>query len=591
MAGELTSLSLAMGRGVVSPPGPPQPYTPTGTLLAGFEATNEWTQPFSPQRTVSLDPVNKVQGNYALKYSPNSVSASGPLISKVLPSFDPLSLKAYAFYVKLPSDIALQSVDSITAAFRVNAGGTLYNGASATQLANLQTDGLWLSGNVSQLNATFQNAGVGNHDIRITCAETDAYVAEVSFDALYMDVLANEPAPVILTFDDAKVTQSTIVMPDLVANGLKGVIYPPSERVEAGGADIMTKAQIKAWYDAGLAVGVNGTPSDNVIPTDVEVFKSGLISQTDWLKNVVGVANPKGEFPWPFGYMREAPGQNNRFVAFNVNIPSGTNVLPLAPRSSDVTISIGSPAVVTWTAHPLKVGSKIKFSTTGALPTGIVAGTPYYVVTAGFSANSFRISATKGGSALNTSGSQSGTQTATAVFTDGVAIGQRAVMVGVSDNCRVTAVNPDVSVTLSEPMTIAASGANVAFVDDSNTQYGNKFVDAAASIGYLMARAAASLQRRVFVGFGFSRRLGLQFPAYGGNGATAASLLALVDIAIQEKAAICFYFHGITAGEFPPSEWALFVAGIKARQDAGLIKTYNGLSEINDRYFSAGVPA
>lgn len=77
-----------------------------------------------------------------------------------------------------------------------------------------------------------------------------------------------------------------------------------------------------------------------------------------------------------------------------------------------VTISIATPAVVSWTAHGLSVNSPVVFDTTGALPTGITAGTIYYVVTTGFGVNAFEISTTLGGSAVNTTGSQSGTQKA-----------------------------------------------------------------------------------------------------------------------------------------------------------------------------------
>lgn len=83
------------------------------------------------------------------------------------------------------------------------------------------------------------------------------------------------------------------------------------------------------------------------------------------------------------------------------------------PYSSTVTITIASPGVITWTGHTLKAGSPVVFTTTGALPTGLTAGTTYYVISAGLGANSFQVSATPGGSAVNTSGSQSGTHTAT----------------------------------------------------------------------------------------------------------------------------------------------------------------------------------
>jgi hypothetical protein len=76
------------------------------------------------------------------------------------------------------------------------------------------------------------------------------------------------------------------------------------------------------------------------------------------------------------------------------------------------TISIASPAVITMT-NTCAAGDMVVFATTGALPTGLTAGTTYYVISAGLSSSQFEVSTTLGGSAVNTSGSQSGTQTAT----------------------------------------------------------------------------------------------------------------------------------------------------------------------------------
>lgn len=75
-----------------------------------------------------------------------------------------------------------------------------------------------------------------------------------------------------------------------------------------------------------------------------------------------------------------------------------------------VTISIASPAVIAYADHKLKPGDAIKFATTGALPTGLTAGATYYVISAGLTADAFEVSATQGGAAVNTSGTQSGTQ-------------------------------------------------------------------------------------------------------------------------------------------------------------------------------------
>jgi hypothetical protein len=76
-------------------------------------------------------------------------------------------------------------------------------------------------------------------------------------------------------------------------------------------------------------------------------------------------------------------------------------VAPLA-----FTVTIASPAVVTAV---LRNGTAVMLNTTGALPTGLVAGVVYYVV--GSTGTTCNLSATFGGAAINTSGTQSGTQT------------------------------------------------------------------------------------------------------------------------------------------------------------------------------------
>jgi microcystin-dependent protein len=81
-------------------------------------------------------------------------------------------------------------------------------------------------------------------------------------------------------------------------------------------------------------------------------------------------------------------------------------------KSNAVTLTLGSPGTVNWTSHGLNVNSKVRFTTSGALPTGLTPNTDYYISSSGFTANSFRVSATAGGTAIAFTGSQSGTQTA-----------------------------------------------------------------------------------------------------------------------------------------------------------------------------------
>lgn len=67
------------------------------------------------------------------------------------------------------------------------------------------------------------------------------------------------------------------------------------------------------------------------------------------------------------------------------------------------------PGVVTVNIAPTN-GQIVSFSTTGTLPTGITAGTNYYVVNR--TSTTFQISATVGGTAINFSGASTGTHTA-----------------------------------------------------------------------------------------------------------------------------------------------------------------------------------
>jgi len=89
------------------------------------------------------------------------------------------------------------------------------------------------------------------------------------------------------------------------------------------------------------------------------------------------------------------------------------NILQTTSPARTCTISIASPAVVTRASHGFPAGQQVVFSTSGALPTGITAGTIYYVISAGLTAGAFRIATTPGGTAINTSGTQSGTHNVT----------------------------------------------------------------------------------------------------------------------------------------------------------------------------------
>ena len=94
-----------------------------------------------------------------------------------------------------------------------------------------------------------------------------------------------------------------------------------------------------------------------------------------------------------------------------VNIWNGGESCHISVTTATITMTIASPGVVTDTAHGMSAGDPIRFTTTGALPTGVTSGTTYYVLAP--TADTYTFSTTSGGAAVNTSGTQSGVHTVT----------------------------------------------------------------------------------------------------------------------------------------------------------------------------------
>jgi len=127
-------------------------------------------------------------------------------------------------------------------------------------------------------------------------------------------------------------------------------------------------------------------------------------------------------------YNPPTPGQAGGYDQYGNNYPTqgkqflstgSWNLLSscFASNSPNVTISIASPGVIT-VPNSCAAGQAVVFATSSALPTGLTAGTIYYVISAGLSTSSFEVSTSVGGSAVNTSGTQSGVQSITAIYTN-----------------------------------------------------------------------------------------------------------------------------------------------------------------------------
>lgn len=86
-------------------------------------------------------------------------------------------------------------------------------------------------------------------------------------------------------------------------------------------------------------------------------------------------------------------------------------------KAATVTMTIAAPCVVTWSGSDFADGTPIVLTTSGALATGLTAGALIFVKRTGVVGTptpTFNLSATVGGAAINTSGTQSGTHTGTA---------------------------------------------------------------------------------------------------------------------------------------------------------------------------------
>lgn len=82
--------------------------------------------------------------------------------------------------------------------------------------------------------------------------------------------------------------------------------------------------------------------------------------------------------------------------------------------TATITITIATPAVVTWTAHGFVSGQQVQINTSGTLPTGLINGYVYWITV--IDADTFKVSDSfanaQAGTFVNTSGSQSGVHTA-----------------------------------------------------------------------------------------------------------------------------------------------------------------------------------
>jgi len=197
-------------------------------------------------------------------------------------------------------------------------------------------------------------------------------------------------------------------------------IYYPGAAPTVGGVTIAAGEYVilSAGTNA-YTISVPGTASSNAtgggtvyISYQVNVGPEYAVPLTGW-----------GAGGWGLGSWGNGGTTTNAIQLWN-QMNYGQNLL-YGPRGSPLyywdantgylnttfTVTIASPAVLTL-GYGLDNGTAVTLTTTGYLPTGLIPGTVYYVINA--SGTTCNLSATYGGTAINTSGTQSGTQSISA---------------------------------------------------------------------------------------------------------------------------------------------------------------------------------
>lgn len=161
--------------------------------------------------------------------------------------------------------------------------------------------------------------------------------------------------------------------------------------------------EIGGWTQTGDLGAEQATITQTTINENTTLYGKGVISFPTMTNIFVPILDDVGQVKFV------AAQKSCKPYAFKVEWGGDCG------EESVVTISSATPGVVTWNNHGLAAGTPVVFSTTGTLPTGLTAGTIYYVAaTPAPNGNTFSVAATVGGTAIATSTAGSGVHTASA---------------------------------------------------------------------------------------------------------------------------------------------------------------------------------
>jgi hypothetical protein len=148
--------------------------------------------------------------------------------------------------------------------------------------------------------------------------------------------------------------------------------------------------------------------------------------------------------------------------------------------TATATVSYSTTNILSLTGHGLNVGDAVQFTTTTTLPTGLAAGTTYYVIATNLGANQFSVSTSFNGSITSITAAGSGTHTVhsasskiaatLAVDDDGRSATSHDLYLVNAANCQVVKYNIRAALTVGALTGGPASGTSVsAFVHKTGT--------------------------------------------------------------------------------------------------------------------------
>jgi hypothetical protein len=188
-------------------------------------------------------------------------------------------------------------------------------------------------------------------------------------------------------------------------------------KINVGATDLTA-----ASFTSQVWTEVDGWANAGAIGDTSEVISQALINRGRTYK--AKGTKDAGTSDQQFMVIGNDPGQRKMNAALEDNcnnyafrIQWGANCAPSAVVT--FTAASATDTVVNWTAHGRQAGDKVVFTNEGgAVPTGMTAGDVYYVIATDLTTDSFKVSATEGGTAVQATTAGTGTTTATAPVED-----------------------------------------------------------------------------------------------------------------------------------------------------------------------------